>query len=110
MEHFGWATQSNQGRGRELHLRAGRKNLGWAVQLLQGYDRGEKISLTRLGDDPGRPAEDRFRRAFGSRGESADLRATLCRRRKECAGIRPDRKSTRLSSHLGISYAVFCLK
>src|SRR5437899_10180901 len=30
---------------------------------------------------------------------------------QECPGRLPDRKSTRLnSSHLGISYAVFCLK
>src|SRR5262249_21355228 len=91
VEHFGWATQSNQGRGRDLDLLAGRKNLGWAVQLLQGYDRGEEVSLTRLGDHPRRPAEDRFRRAFGSRRESADLRAILCRRRKERAGIRPEK-------------------
>src|SRR5258705_9727829 len=39
--------------------------------------------------------------------------ATVARRAFRCASrsSRPDRKSTRLnSSHLGISYAVFCLK
>src|SRR5262245_64118968 len=35
----------------------------------------------------------------------------LARSLNEAVGFRPDRKSTRLnSSHLGISYAVFCLK
>src|SRR5256885_10498847 len=34
-----------------------------------------------------------------------------CRGRAQCRPLRPDRKSTRLnSSHLVISYAVFCLK
>src|SRR5262245_64105724 len=45
MEHFGWATQSNQRRGRELHLRAGWKNLGWAVQLLQVTTEAKKYHL-----------------------------------------------------------------
>src|SRR5262245_62527672 len=43
---------------------------------------------------------------------SADLRSWYAFRRSACP-LRPleDRKSTRLnSSHLGISYAVFCLK
>src|SRR5437899_5225480 len=62
------------------------------------------------GRDPGRPvrdrvpARDRGRRRRGRRG--AALHRSGDRRR---AGT--DRKSTRLnSSHLGISYAVFCLK
>src|SRR5471030_3343084 len=45
-------------------------------------------------------------RRDGARGRGTGIRA--CRRR---AGPVADRKSTRLnSSHLGISYAVFCLK
>src|SRR5205814_9054509 len=44
---------------------------------------------------------------FGARGDNvADTTDDLCRR-----ALGRDRKSTRLnSSHLGISYAVFCLK
>ena len=61
MEHLGWATQSNQGRGRDLNLRPGRKNLGRAVQFLQGYDGGEEIFAARLGNHPGGPAENRLR-------------------------------------------------
>src|SRR5947199_10870859 len=39
------------------------------------------------------------------------LRSIRCRRRCNCSPRPRDRKSTRLnSSHLGISYAVFCLK
>src|SRR5258705_9942320 len=46
--------------------------------------------------------EDAVPRVEGSRGGNVELEAVL-------AGV--DRKSTRLnSSHLGISYAVFCLK
>src|SRR5207249_11032384 len=38
-------------------------------------------------------------------------RAARERSRRACASDRPDRKSTRLnSSHVSISYAVFCLK
>src|SRR5438045_5353271 len=39
------------------------------------------------------------------------IRGTRKAQRRSTGGIRADRKSTRLnSSHLGISYAVFCLK
>src|SRR5205814_9049707 len=52
------------------------------------------------GDDERQKPEDRYRRVLFPRGP--DLRLSLFLR---------DRKSTRLnSSHLGISYAVFCLK
>src|SRR5438067_4498022 len=42
---------------------------------------------------------------------SVGLSACRARRRRGSAARRPDRKSTRLnSSHVSISYAVFCLK
>src|SRR5262245_65082999 len=45
-------------------------------------------------------------------GHQTGRRHRKCRQHRRCCGGRPkDRKSTRLnSSHLGISYAVFCLK
>src|SRR6266571_520304 len=47
---------------------------------------------------------------FRSRARGAPLRAGGARRRRHRSGAR-DRKSTRLnSSHMSISYAVFCLK
>src|SRR5262245_66203597 len=48
--------------------------------------------------------------ASSSRDRPSPARAAH-RRRRRCAARAGDRKSTRLnSSHLGISYAVFCLK
>src|SRR5258705_7668283 len=45
------------------------------------------------------------------RGRERRRRRLRCERRKRRRRSRPDRKSTRLnSSHLGISYAVFCFK
>src|SRR5436853_4221941 len=45
------------------------------------------------------------------RGWIATARRSLLRGERRAVAIHPDRKSTRLnSSHLGISYAVFCLK
>src|SRR5262245_63348610 len=44
-------------------------------------------------------------------GRSGSGAARLLQRADRPADLEPDRKSTRLnSSHLGISYAVFCLK
>src|SRR5215510_13752849 len=44
-------------------------------------------------------------------GRASSRRSWAPRRRSGCDGSRPDRKSTRLnSSHVAISYAVFCLK
>src|SRR5262245_66073294 len=52
-----------------------------------------------------RPRPTSGRPSRGSRRRSAAVRSS------ETPRPRPDRKSTRLnSSHLGISYAVFCLK
>ena len=44
-----------------FNLRPGRKNLGRAVQFLQGYDGGEEIFAARLGNHTGGPAENRLR-------------------------------------------------
>src|SRR5438477_7857260 len=53
---------------------------------------------------PGRSAEDVFRKCIESHGVDPRRIETLAR-------IARDRKSTRLnSSHMSISYAVFCLK
>src|SRR5690242_21560854 len=51
--------------------------------------------------------------AFGPKvhGMADDTARTLARELLGKVGLRPDRKSTRLnSSHMSISYAVFCLK
>src|SRR5262245_65380059 len=59
----------------------------------------------RPGAEPGRPA----RRHRGARVPAMKIAAVAERARDIVATL--DRKSTRLnSSHLGISYAVFCLK
>src|ERR1035438_10885226 len=48
---------------------------------------------------------------FRSHSPSHEANARALRQRLMSVPISPDRKSTRLnSSHLGISYAVFCLK
>src|SRR5256885_11298268 len=53
---------------------------------------------------------DRSRSSAGGRPEASTYRSDPVRHRTS-VGHRPDRKSTRLnSSHLVISYAVFCLK
>src|SRR5205814_10314310 len=50
-------------------------------------------------------------RGLFPRAGEAFFRRAWARRPAGCTGISRDRKSTRLnSSHLGISYAVFCLK
>src|SRR5690349_23117265 len=54
-----------------------------------------------------RPAPRNWRRRGGCRGFRRHRRHGHC----DCRGSRRDRKSTRLnSSHVEISYAVFCLK
>src|ERR1035441_10763616 len=51
------------------------------------------------------------RRGYGGRASSVPQCGTDDVIRPACLSSRRDRKSTRLnSSHLGISYAVFCLK
>src|SRR5207253_8921275 len=59
-----------------------------------------------------RPAADRRRRPRRRRGDPARRRrAHRGRSGRAAGGIAADRKSTRLnSSHVAISYAVFCLK
>src|SRR5262245_65281850 len=61
---------------------------------------------------PGRAADDRRVRAHRSdRARVAGLRSRARLRTRRKSSPTADRKSTRLnSSHLGISYAVFCLK
>src|SRR5437899_9291846 len=50
-------------------------------------------------------------RPAGARSEPFQLADPLAIARHALESVTPDRKSTRLnSSHLGISYAVFCLK
>src|SRR5205814_10493877 len=67
----------------------------------------------RLGDDAG---GDRAAHSRGARGHGDGRRGAQGRHAgpaRQAAAVRAprDRKSTRLnSSHLGISYAVFCLK
>src|SRR5690625_6782199 len=54
-------------------------------------------------------AFDNFRFVFGAAGPKSG--ATECEEQRGQQGQRRDRKSTRLnSSHVAISYAVFCLK
>src|SRR5262245_62959299 len=66
--------------------------------VLRRILRGAGMAARRAGDRPRRPRR------------RTDLHARRARARSLAHG-RPDRKSTRLnSSHLGISYAVFCLK
>ena len=64
---------------------------GGQYSFLQGYDGGEEIFAARLGNHPRGPAENRLRRTLGPGRKSADFRALLCRRRKERAGIRPEK-------------------
>src|SRR5207249_11175228 len=68
-------------------------------------------SRTRL---PGRKKKRRFARRRVSKGETAETLARPSLRsegRRQSAFRALDRKSTRLnSSHVSISYAVFCLK
>src|SRR2546426_9369341 len=61
---------------------------------------------------PDAPAERSGERSGGGRGGPRGDRAVACADRIGATHApRPDRKSTRLnSSHLVISYAVFCLK
>src|SRR2546426_3393483 len=55
--------------------------------------------------------QEHFRSLAVSGGAPAGSRGNAARERRETAQSRQDRKSTRLnSSHLVISYAVFCLK
>src|SRR5262245_64540703 len=69
-----------------------------AVQRAQGGQR-EPVLVEEIGDQ----REDLF---VADRVDRAQHRV----HREECAVVHLDRKSTRLnSSHLGISYAVFCL-
>src|SRR5205814_9513033 len=63
-------------------------------------------------EEPGDAADDQVRRTLRARGRRRDLRAVddVDVRGEERGDLGEDRKSTRLnSSHLGISYAVFCL-
>src|SRR5690606_42077016 len=65
--------------------------------------RRRRIVLLARRDQPGHGAADRARLGHHL--------AVLQRRRQQCAHPDGDRKSTRLnSSHVKISYAVFCLK
>ena len=91
-----WNTSDgplNPTKGEVVSFTFGQAGKIWGGQysFYKATTEAKKYLLARLGDHPGRPAEDRFRRAFGSRGESADLRALVCRRRKERAGIRPEK-------------------
>src|SRR5262245_62706367 len=70
-----------------------------------------KLTLARLRPggvgDPGR----RYRRGRVARAEHLKIDGAAGVGPRTARGVASDRKSTRLnSSHLGISYAVFCLK
>src|SRR5262245_64427208 len=70
-----------------------------ALPIWRHRPAGRRRQARRRAQRPGRP------------GGAAVGRAGHGRRRLRRGRRRPDRKSTRLnSSHLGISYAVFCLK
>src|SRR5690606_41539811 len=60
--------------------------------------------FVREADDPGGTGRRRPARAGAAQAGSSGIRRRPARR------PRRDRKSTRLSSHVKISYAVFCLK
>src|SRR5436305_6633754 len=67
--------------------------------------------LQRAAGECGRAARVRGEVAVGTRADERDARNRRRCRRDERGGDRADRKSTRLnSSHVRISYAVFCLK
>src|SRR5215831_14958065 len=88
--------------GDQLDLPSGRLVVG----LVEGELEPVQHLFARLGEDPRERAEiadlDRLRRA---------RRSPRAAEQRDHDGDGEDRKSTRLnSSHLGISYAVFCLK
>src|ERR1035441_4218046 len=85
----GWPTNPPVLRWNTNNLMWGRKGMTAISQVCQGMGAFGQGALTIL-----------TRRHAYLRGHSMGL-----------SGLHPDRKSTRLnSSHLGISYAVFCLK
>src|SRR5207249_7435140 len=72
--------------------------------------RGERQRIGRLWDEPQR-GRRHWRQRDGPRNPGHGARADRNRRNRAERPRRPDRKSTRLnSSHVSISYAVFCLK
>src|SRR5262245_65162043 len=78
---------------------------------LQRRDIGEEVAAARIFPVGEQPAGEAVRRLLGQPG--GDRHRFIMMRRIEVPAHDPqgDRKSTRLnSSHLGISYAVFCLK
>src|SRR5438045_1081555 len=83
-----------------------------ATQAVTGRDGTILVVLQMAGGNDGLNmvvpfADDAYYRARPKLGIPADKILKL----DSYAGLNPDRKSTRLnSSHLGISYAVFCLK
>src|ERR1035438_10630117 len=78
---------------------------------------GEVVGIIRARELGAGPTNPRWPlRESRNRGARAHRKHATCRRnpgdsRRRAGGWNRDRKSTRLnSSHLGISYAVFCLK
>src|SRR5438045_6333690 len=72
------------------------------------------LVVSKLRPKPGVRTRRRLRNQPGAPHDLADVRKVELKADDEARARRarrPDRKSTRLnSSHLGISYAVFCLK
>src|ERR1035438_10811320 len=90
--------QSSRAVGVELHLRTA----VWGQQAV--------LALSGLAAVPDRRLVDQRRGDSGQRGPDI-FDAAFQQYGRRSTGAARDRKSTRLnSSHLGISYAVFCLK
>src|SRR5207249_10882160 len=92
-------------------LRPARSPLFPYTTLFRSRRRAVPYRRARPRGHPGRPrGEGRLVDRLGVFHEESGPRRPGGRRRREC-DCRKDRKSTRLnSSHVSISYAVFCLK